>query len=124
MVLKRELTEPLAQGSLKGPVAQDLDRTVEIIEDAAAAIDEMLRYNRAMKSVASQGVSHYRAEAEEARREAAALAREVADLRDGKQAVADAYEARIAALEQRVAQQDRELESMRSLLWPGGRGTR
>jgi uncharacterized protein YceH (UPF0502 family) len=105
-------------------VAQDLDRTVEIIEDAAAAIDEMLRYNRAMKSVASQGVSHYRAEADQARSEADALLLEVAALKNEKQSVADAYEARIAALEQRVAQQDRELESMRSLLWPGGRGAR
>lgn len=106
------------------PVAQDLDRTVAVIEDAAAAIDEMLRYNRAMKSVAAQGVSHYRAEAEEAQREAAALARQIADLQSEKQVIADAYEARIDALEQRIAQQDRELESMRSLLWPGGRGPR
>ncbi len=106
------------------PAAQDLDRTVEIIEDAAAAIDEMLRYNRAMKSVAAQGVSHYRAEAEDARREAATLAREIAKLKSEKQSVADDYQARIEALEQRIAQQDRELESMRSLLWPGGRGPR
>jgi predicted ribosome quality control (RQC) complex YloA/Tae2 family protein len=106
------------------PVAQDLDRTVEIIEDAAAAIDEMLRYNRAMKSVAAQGVSHYRAEAEEARREADALAREIEHLQSEKQSVASNYEARIEALEQRLAQQERELESMRSLLWPGGRGAR
>lgn len=99
------------------PVAQDLDRTVEIIEDAAAAIDEMLRYNRAMKSVAAQGVSHYRAEAEDARRDAAALAQQIAELK------AD-YEGRIEALEKRIAHQDAELESMRSLLWPGGRGQR
>jgi nitrate/nitrite-specific signal transduction histidine kinase len=106
------------------PVAHDLDRTVEVIEDAAAAIDEMLRYNRAMKSVAAQGVSHYRAEADEARREAAALARQVAQMKSEKQAIADDYESRIEELEQRLAQQERELESMRSLLWPGGRGPR
>lgn len=104
--------------------AQDLDRTVEIIEDAAAAIEEMLRYNRAMKSVAAQGVSHYRAEAEEARRDADALTRQVADLTSEKQAIAEDYEARIEALEQRLAAQQRELESMRSLLWPGGRAPR
>lgn len=106
------------------PVAQDLDRTVEIIEDAAAAIDEMLRYNRAMKSVAAQGVSHYRAEAEDARREADVLARQVEQLQAERQSIASDYEARIQALEQRLAQQERELESMRSLLWPGGRGAR
>jgi hypothetical protein len=106
------------------PVAQDLDRTVEIIEDAAAAIDEMLRYNRAMKSVAAQGVSHYRAEAEDARREASELARQVEELKSENHAIASDYEARIETLEQRLAQQERELESMRSLLWPGGRGPR
>jgi len=104
--------------------AQDLDRTVEIIEDAAAAIEEMLRYNRAMKSVAAQGVSHYRAEADDARQEIAALAQQVAELTAEKQSIADDYEARIEALEQRLAAQQRELESMRSLLWPGGRAPR
>ncbi len=104
--------------------AQDLDRTVEIIEDAAAAIDEMLRYNRAMKSVAAQGVSHYRAEAEDARQETAALTRQISELTAEKQAIAEGYEARIEALEQRLAAQQRELESMRSLLWPGGRAPR
>jgi hypothetical protein len=104
--------------------AQDLDRTVEIIEDAAAAIDEMLRYNRAMKSVAAQGVSHYRAEADEARQETAALTQRIAELTAEKQSIAEGYEARIEALEQRLAAQQRELESMRSLLWPGGRAPR
>ena len=111
-------------GDPSEPVAQDLDRTVEIIEDAAAAIDEMLRYNRAMKSVAAQGVSHYRAEADEARRETEALARQVEVLKAEKQSIADQYEMRIEELEQRLAKLDRELESMRSLLWPGGRGQR
>jgi chromosome segregation ATPase len=116
--------EPLKTRDDSEPVAQDLDRTVEIIEDAAAAIDEMLRYNRAMKSVAAQGVAHYRDEAEAAQREAESLAAQVAELKSEKQSIADRYESRIRELEDRVAHQDRELESMRSLLWPGGRGQR
>src|SRR5690349_19116045 len=98
---------PLNTRDASDPVAHDLDRTVEIIEDAAAAIDEMLRYNRAMKSVAAQGVSHYRAEAQDARREAEALARQVEDLEFEKRSIADRYESRIQELEQQVAQQQR-----------------
>jgi chromosome segregation ATPase len=105
------------------PTTHQLERAAEIIGDAAAAIDEMVRYNRAMKSAASQGVSHYRAEADEARREAAELAARVDELLSEKQSIADRYEARIRALETRLTQQDRELESMRSLLWPGAQRT-
>jgi polyhydroxyalkanoate synthesis regulator phasin len=121
-VKTRDPSDPSPPSGAAPP--QDLDRTVEIIEDAAAAIDEMLRYNRAMKSVAAQGVSHYRAEAEDARGQIVALTRQVADLTSEKQSIAEGYEARIEALEQRLAAQERELESMRSLLWPGGRAPR
>lgn len=103
---------------------QDLDRSVEIIAGAANALDDMLRYNRAMKSAAAQGVSHYRSQAEDSRQEAAALTRQIAELETEKQAVIDHYESRLEALESRLAAQARELESMRSLLWPDGRAPR
>ncbi|MDB5643742.1 MAG: hypothetical protein JWN07_3059 [Hyphomicrobiales bacterium] len=121
---KRDFARSLPQASTKDAVSQDLDRTVEVIEDAAAAIDEMLRYNRTMKSVAAQGVSHYRAEAEEARRETAELARQIADMNSKKQSIIDDFEQHIETLKQRIAMQERELESMRTLLWPTGRGAR
>ena len=112
----------IARDPARDAVSQDLDRTFEVIEDAAAAIDEMLRYNRTMKSAAARGVTHYRAEAEEARREIAELARRIAGMTSEKLAIIDAFEERIDALQQRIVLQERELESMRTLLWPGGRG--
>lgn len=113
-----KLSDTRDRAGAKMPASNDLERTVSIVEDAAAAIDEMLRYNRAMKSVASQGVAHYRAEAEVAQREAERLAAQVSELLAEKESVAMEYESRIRALENRLALQDRELESMRSLLWP------
>lgn len=100
--------------------SDDLARTVEVIGEAAQALDEMLRYNQAMKSVASRGVAHYRAEAQEARRQLDGLAERIAAADDEKRKLAADYEKRIRALEARIAEQDRELHTLRSLLWPDG----
>ncbi len=100
------------------PRSSELERTVEVIADAAAAIDEMLRYNKAMKSVASRGVAHYRGAAQDALDQAEALAGQVAGLNAEKQSLIAQYESHIDSLEALVAHQNREIEALRSLLWP------
>ncbi len=97
------------------PLSVDnLERSLEAIERAAQVIEDMRRYGSNLQNVAQNTVKSYREKWQEELKHQFELKNRIESLSQ----INTALHQKIDSLEFRLAEQSREIEMLREILWP------